>query len=61
MDTDVKIIKVAYNIAGQPDKKGIGRQLITWFQQGYRLVDRDEIIGECKAQNYTMLTFSKDA
>ncbi len=61
MDTDVKIIKVAYNVAGRPDKKSIGRQLITWLQQGYRLVSRDEIIGECETQNHTVLTFAKDA
>lgn len=60
MSKDVKVINVEHNIAGKPDKKNIGRQLLKWLHQGYRLVDRDEIIGERKTQNYTMLTFAKE-
>ena len=60
MNTDIRVINVEYNTAGKPDKKSIGRQLITWLHQGYRLVERNEIIGERKTQNYTMLTFAKE-
>lgn len=57
---DLKVINVEHNPAGKPDKKGIGRQLLTWLQQGYRLVRRDEVLGERKTHDYTMLTFAKD-
>jgi hypothetical protein len=60
MNTDIKVINVEYNLVGKPDKKGIGRQLLKWLHRGYRLVERAEIIGERKSQNYTMLTFAKE-
>lgn len=60
MNKQVKVINVEHDMAGKPDKKNIGWQLIKWLHQGYRLVDRNEIIGERKTRNYTMLTFKKD-
>ncbi len=60
MSKDVKIITVNYNASGTPDRKNIGRQLIMWLHQGYRLVSRDEIVGQRNTQNFTRLTFSKE-
>lgn len=61
MKTDIKVINVEYDTGGQPDKKQIGWELLTWLQQGYRLAARDEILGEKPSQHYTVLTFAKDA
>ncbi len=60
MQRDVKIINVDHTDAGIPDKKGIGWQLLTWLTQGYRLIRRDEVIGESDATDYTLLTFARE-
>lgn len=61
MNREIKIIHVAHNAAGLPDKKGVGRELITWLQQDYRLVNRVEVAGDRTTQSHTVLTFRKEA
>ena len=60
MRREIKIINVNHTQAGTPDKKGIGRQLLIWLTQGYRLIRRDEITENSEADNYTSLTFARD-